>query len=254
MYLVLTIWLTSIFIATAASSLYVRYTGKSDAIYAMYVIYLALSQIIAARLVFLDLGIQTFVVPAAVLIFPFTYQLTDMVNEYFGRNETHKMIFIAFITQVLMAFFVWMATIMPIIPSKQYLDAPWKEIFGLSIRITAASWISYLITENLDAIIFAKIRELTGKKHLWIRSVLSDAPMLALDSLIFVTLAFYGVVPFNIYISIIIGQIATKWFSGIVDTPFIYLERFIVESKLETLDRVISIIVGEVKPKLIEYH
>lgn len=245
MYFVLFLWILSITIATIFSSLYIRYSGRPDAVYAMYVIYLALSQIIAARLVNFDLGLAVFVVPAAVLIFPFTYQLTDMVNEYFGRKETHKMILTAFITQVLMVFFIWMASLMPIIESKKYLEGPWNEIFGLSVRITAASWISYLITENLDAVLFAKIRKITGKKHLWIRSVLSDAPMLALDSFIFVTLAFYGVVPFIVYVEIILGQLAVKWFSGILDTPFIYLERYFVEGKLAWTESLLGIKIKE---------
>ncbi len=238
------IWIFSIFIATVASSLYLRYTGRADAIYSMYIVYLALSQIIASKLAIFDLGFISFTVPTAVLIFPFTYQLTDMINEYFGRKETHRMIFTAFITQVLMVLFIWMATIMPPAPFWEYQKA-WFYLFGLSIRITAASWISYLITENLDAILFAKIRDITGKKHLWIRSVASDVPMLLLDSLIFVTLAFYGEVPFNVLISIIIGQIATKWFSGVVDTPFIYLERYIVESELHWVKRIFKLRIPE---------
>ncbi len=228
------VWLLSLFIATLLGSYYVRVKGKSDAIIATYIIYLAISQIMAAKIAVFDLGFASFVVPTAVIIFPFTFQLTDMVNEYFGRMETHRMIFIAFVTQVLMVFFIWFSNILP--PASFWsLQEPWLEIFNLSIRITAASWISFLITENLDAIIFAKIKERTGKKHLWVRSVLSDAPMLALDSFIFVTLAFYGLMPI---VPLIIGQIVLKWFSGLVDTPFIYLERYIVEGEMKWASKI----------------
>jgi len=236
------LWIWSIFIATLLSSYYVRVAKRSDAILAMYVIYLALSQIIAAKIVKLTILDYTFIVPAAVLIFPFTVQLTDMVNEYFGRMETHRMIFIAFVTQVLMSFFLWMSVIMtPFEMWMTELGGPevgqkfWETIFFSSIRITIASWTSFLIVENLDAIVFAKIREITGQKHLWIRSVFSDVPMLALDSFIFVTLAFYGVVPLDVIFLMIYGQVMTKWFSGVIDTPFIYLERWVVESDFSWL-------------------
>ncbi|MHA1612499.1 MAG: VUT family protein, partial [Promethearchaeota archaeon] len=68
-------------------------------------------------------------------------------------------------------------------------------------------------------------------KYLWIRSVLSDIPMLALDSVIFVTFAF-GIFGGNwaIVLSTIWGQMVTKWFFGIIDTPFLYLDRWIVNS------------------------
>ncbi|MGQ9469262.1 MAG: queuosine precursor transporter [Nitrososphaerales archaeon] len=228
-------WLLSLFIATFVSSYYVRVKRKPDAIIATYVVYLTMSQIIAAKIAVFDFGLLSFTVPAAVLIFPFTFQLTDMVNEYFGRMETHRMIFIAFITQVLMVFFIFFSNTLP--PADFWnLQEPWTIIFNLSIRITIASWTSFLITENLDAILFAKIREKTGKRHLWVRSVLSDAPMLALDSLIFVTLAFYGVYDPIVIVHLIIGQIITKWFSGLVDTPFIYLEGYVVESEMKWMN------------------
>jgi len=60
--------------------------------------------------------------------------------------------------------------------------------------------------------------------------------MLALDGPIFVILAFHGLVSIEILITLIIGQIATKWFSGLVDTPFIYLERYVVESDLKWMN------------------
>lgn len=244
---VFALWIWAIFIATVVSSYYVRVKRKPDAIIAMYVIYLALSQIIAAKIVALNILGFVFFVPAAVLIFPFTFQLTDMVNEYFGRWETHRMIFIAFATQVLMCFFLWMSCIMPPAPFwGEEAQAYWEKFFWQSIRITAASWISYLITENLDAILFAVIRRRTGVKHLWLRSVFSDVPMLALDSFIFVTLAF-APLPFlpsqftwGQILLMIYGQIMTKWFSGVIDTPFIYLERYVVEGEFGWLRRLLQ--------------
>ena len=228
------VWLLSLFIATIVGSYYVRVKRKSDAIIAIYIIYLALSQIMAAKIAVFDFGFASFVVPTAVLIFPFTFQLTDMVNEYFGRMETHRMIFIAFVTQVLMIFFIWFSNILP--PASFWeLQEPWLDIFNLSIRITIASWVSFLITENLDAIIFAKIRKRTGRKHLWVRSVFSDAPMLVLDSFLFVSLAYYGLLPI---VPLIIGQIILKWLSGLADTPFIYLERYVVEGEIKWASKI----------------
>ncbi len=236
---VLVVWLLTLFIATAASSIYVRTTGKPDALYAMYVVYLALSQVLASKLAVFDFGVIAFVAPAAAIIFPFTFQITDMVNEYFGRKETHRMIFIAFITQVLMVAFIYMAN--ELVPASFWgLQDAWLQIFNLSIRITAASWISFLITENLDAVVFAKIREWTGAKYLWIRNVGSDVPMLFLDSAIFIPLAFYGVVPTSVLFDMIVFQAFVKWFSGVLDTPFIYLDRYLVKSDLSWLEKLLG--------------
>lgn len=227
-FLIFIFWILSLCIATSFIALYIRKFQKTEGIIAVYVIYLAVSQILAAKIAVF----WNWTAPAAVIIFPFTFQITDTMNEHFGQKETHKMIFIAFITQILMVIFIWFGNSLEPASFWWIDNEQWKTIFSQSIGITAASWISFLLTENMDAWIYQKIKTWTNGKHLWIRSVLSDIPMLALDSLIFVTLAFgvfennWDIVPATIW-----GQMLTKWFFGTLDTPFMYLDRFIVNFK-----------------------
>jgi len=228
-YLILVFWVLSLFLSTSFIALYIRKYKKSDIIIAVYVVYIALSQILAAKIAVFWI----WTAPAAVIIFPFTFQLTDTMNEHFGQKETHKMIFIAFITQILMVIFIWFGNSLEPVVWWEFDNEQWKGIFELSLGITAASWISFLLTENLDAWLYQKIKKWTKGKMLWVRSVLSDIPVLALDSVIFVTLAFgvfspsqWAIVPMTI-----LGQLITKWFFGVLDTPFMYLDRFIVNYK-----------------------
>ncbi len=222
--IIILIWFCTLTFASIAIPWYIRKYRRADFAIALYVIYLALSQIIASKIAGFDLGFKTFFAPAAVLIFPFTFQITDIVNEAFGRFEVHRMIFIAFATQVLMTFFLWLATIISPAPFWQFQPS-WHNIFSLVPRITLASWIAFLVSENLDAILYAKIRSLTKGRYLWMRNVFSDIPSLAIDSLIFVTIAFYGVMPL---LPLIMGQVILKWIVGIADTPFMYLSRKIL--------------------------
>lgn len=213
---------------------------KPDVAIAMYVLYLAISQIMAAKIGDFSIGSFQITAPTAVLIFPFTFQITDIVNEFFGQKATHRMILIAFISQIFMTLFIWFS--IQIDPASFWgfswgsdpteSQAFWSIFLGSTIRITAASWISFLVNENLDAILYAKLRKITQGKRLWIRNVLSDIPTLALDSLLFVTIAFYGVM--DIW-PVILGQILTKWFFGVIDTPFMYLSRAIVDGKVNFL-------------------
>lgn len=237
------IWIIVIFLSTIFISQYTKMQDRSDVAIAFYVLFITLSQILAAKIGDFSVGPLQITAPVAVIIFPFTFQLTDMVNESFGRKEVYRMIGIAFITQILMTTFIWFSIIID--PAGYWgfdwgstpaeSQAFWETFLGSSIRITVASWISFVITESLDAFIYSKIRKLTKGKHLWIRNVFSDVPMLALDSFIFVTIAFFGVMPLW---DIIIGQILTKWFFGVIDTPFMYLSRGIIEDKITFLDNI----------------
>ncbi|MBY8989657.1 MAG: queuosine precursor transporter [Candidatus Lokiarchaeota archaeon] len=211
---------------------------REDVAIAFYVLFMAMSQILATKIGDFSIGSLTITAPVAVLIFPFTFQITDIVNENFGQKATHRMIFIAFITQIFMTIFIWFSIEVTSAPfwgfdfGSDPVEAQrfWASFLGSTLRITAASWIAFLITENLDALLFAKIKKYTKGKHLWVRNVFSDIPTLALDSIIFVTIAFGGVFPI---VSVIWGQILTKWFFGVVDTPFMYLSRGITSGKIK---------------------
>lgn len=221
------VWVLSLFLSTVFMSIYVRKVQKTEAITAVYVIYLALSQILALKIV----KIGMWEAPAGVLTFPFLYQLTDTMNEHFGRKETHRMILIAFLTQVLMVIFIYFSNALPAGDSWWIDPQAWAAIFQQQTAIVAASWITFLLTNNLDAIVYTWVRKLTKGKYLWIRSVFSDVPMLMLDSAIFITLGF-GVFQglwFLVW-DLIVAQTITKWIFGVVDTPFIYLDRWIVNS------------------------
>ncbi|MFX0003662.1 MAG: queuosine precursor transporter [Candidatus Hodarchaeota archaeon] len=237
MWLVLIVWIIVIFSATVLISQYIKVYQREDIAIAFYILFITMSQILAAKIGDFSIGAYEITAPVAVLIFPFTFQITDMVNENFGRKKTHQMILIAFFTQIIMSIFIWFSIEIPAasfwgfdwgsdpVTAQQF----WLNFLGSTLRITAASWIAFLITENLDALLFAKFKELTKGKNLWFRNVFSDIPTLALDSIIFVSIAFGGLFPIW---PIIWGQILTKWFFGVIDTPFMYISRGIVSGKI----------------------
>jgi uncharacterized integral membrane protein (TIGR00697 family) len=242
MWLILLIWVITIFISTVFISQYIKIQQKEDVAIAFYILFITISQIIAAKIGDFSIGALQITAPVAVLIFPFTFQITDMVNENFGQRRTHRMIFIAFVTQILMAIFLWFS--IEIIPAPFWGGDPstaqqyWVSFLGSTLRITAASWIAFIITENLDALLYAKFKKLTKNRFLWFRNVFSDIPTLALDSLIFVSVAFLGDYPLIVVGEMILGQILTKWFFGVIDTPFMYLSRSITSGQIKLFNNI----------------
>ena len=249
MWLVLLLWVVVIFISTVLISQYVKMQNREDVAVAFYILFITMSQILAAKIgVFLDIPGSPITAPVAVLIFPFTFQITDMVNENFGRRRTHRMILIAFITQIIMSIFIWFSIEVPAAPFWGFdwgltpIEAQqfWINFLGSTVRITIASWISFVITENLDAILFSKIKQLTKGKKLWIRNIFSDIPTLALDSILFISIAFVGEFPIDTILLMIWGQMVTKWFFGVIDTPFMYLSRGIINGKINLMGSLFS--------------
>jgi len=223
-------WIVSLTISTYFSAYIVRKFKKYGftVLTSLYTIYLAVAQIVGARIVELDLGFYTLLADAGVFIYPFIAQVIDMINEVYGRKMAHLAIIITFITQVLLVIFIALTNSLHPAPFFRYEEA-WQNIFSLSIRITIASWITFLICQNLDAIVFDKLKRTFIKQertfkysdifnpYIWLRSSVSDIVDLTLDSVIFVTLAFYGVAPI---LPLIIGQIISKNIIGFIDNPW----------------------------------
>jgi queuosine precursor transporter len=217
-------WILLITAITFLGAWYVRRYNRPDALIALYVTFVILSQIIAAKIAQFDLGFWTVTAPAAAIIYPVTYLFTDIVNEKFGRLVTHRMIAIAFVANLAMVFFLWIATRLTPAPfwSNQ---TGWVAIFGLVPRITLGSMVAFMASENLDAVVYSWFKKITKGKYLWMRSAFSNIPALTIDTFIFITIAFYGTMPIG---GLFEGQIATKYLVGLVSVPFLYFNRWIM--------------------------
>jgi queuosine precursor transporter len=217
-------WILLITAITFLGAWYARRYERPDALIALYVTFVILSQIIAVKIAQFDLGFWTVTAPAAAIIYPVTYLFTDVVNEKFGRIVTHRMIAIAFAANLAMVFFLWLASNLTPAPFWGN-QAGWNAIFGMVPRITLASMVAFLASENLDALVYSWTRKITRGKHLWMRSVFSSIPALTIDTFIFITIAFYGTMPLG---DLFTGQIATKYLVGLISVPFLYFNRWIM--------------------------
>ena len=194
---------------------------------AFYTIYLGVSQIVAVRIVRFDLGFYSLFAPAAVFLYPFVAQALDMINEVYGISKARMAILIAFLTQILLVLFLIITAALP--PAPFFLqEEAWQKIFHQGIRITAASWGSFLICQNLDAHIFSWLKRRYEQRVL-LRSVSSDLLNLTVDSFLFVLFAFWGVAPVG---PLILGQVISKNVIGLLDTPWFLWYRKMVKLSL----------------------
>ena len=218
------IWAAAISLLALGSAWYVRKYERIDAILALYVTLAVAASIFASKTIAFDLGFGDFFAPGAVLIFSVTFLLTDIVNEKFGKKEVYRMIALGLSAQLaflLFSYLVLNATGAPFFTNQ----AAFESIFGMVPRIVAAGLVAFLVSEFLDANLFQWFKNLTGGKHLWMRNAFSSLPAMAIDSIVFVSLAFWGVMPI---MPLIIGLTVTKWLVGIVDIPFMYASRAIM--------------------------
>ncbi|MDR2854944.1 MAG: queuosine precursor transporter [Methanomicrobiales archaeon] len=197
------------------------------ALLGFFIMLLVISQIFAARPAEFNLYLLSFTAPTAIIAYSFTAMVNDMINEIYGERCTHLAINIALVTQVLMVILIYLASIVP--PSIFFEhEAAWQDIFSLSIRIICASWISFFVCQHFDTWIFARLKEKLPKR-LAVRGIVSNAMNLTLDSFIFITIAFAGVMPI---LPLILGQICMKNLLMLFGMPwFIAYKKKLVSGK-----------------------
>lgn len=165
-------------------------------------------------------------VPAAIVAYPLTFLMTDVIGEIWGKEEANKTVKLGFICQMISLALIGGAILLPVAPFADN-QAQFTAILGSSFRVVFASMIGYLVSQSWDVWIFHKVRDAYIKKHgstkggRWIWNNASTMTSQIIDTAIFITIAFIGVVP-NIW-TMILSQYLVKFVYALLDTPFFYL-------------------------------
>ncbi len=175
---------------------------------------------------------STLALPGAALAYALTFFASDAYAELYGRRAAQVMVNIAFFLNFVMLALVWSTILAPAAGSSPVSSDAFAAVLGPSTNIVIGSLAAYLVSQNWDVVIFHRIRDWTGGKHLWLRNLGSTASSQLIDTVIFVGLAFFLVpqalgtgdpLPLGLVASLIVGQYLLKLSIAVVDTPFVYL-------------------------------
>ena len=183
----------------------------------VFVSSLVLSNILATKL-WVIMGV---IIPAGVITYPVTFLITDIIGEVYGQKQAQWAVWAGFICSLFALMFSYIATLLP--PAAFFKHQEFFEImFGQVGRITIASLCAYLVSQYCDVWLFHLIRDKTNGKHLWLRNNVATIISQLWDTIIFIVIAFYGIVPTTTLFPMIWGQWCFKIVMALCDTPFCY--------------------------------
>lgn len=194
------------------------YSSRFVALAVFYTVALVVSNIIAGKLFTLG-GV---VLPAAVFLFPIVYILDDVIPEVYGWRAARTVIWFGFAANLFAVCFFLLTLALPA-PGFWKGQAAFVTVLGFTPRLLAASFTAYLVGTHVNAWIMVWMRRLTGGRWLWTRTVGSTIVGESLDSTIFMTFAFYGVVPMVVLPGMILAQATFKIAYEAAATPLTYL-------------------------------
>lgn len=155
------------------------------------------------------------------LLFPLSYIFGDILTEVYGYKRVRKIIWIGFAMNVLMAL-VFMGVIALPEAAEGGNGEAFKAVLGLTPRIVLASVLAYSVGEFSNSYILAKMKVWMNGKMLWARTIGSTLVGEGFDTAIFVMIAFYGVLPNDLLVAIIISNYIFKVGIEVLFTPVTY--------------------------------
>jgi hypothetical protein len=157
--------------------------------------------------------------PAGVLAYCITFVVTDVIGEIWGKERANRVVFSGFIALLVAFLLIRLALAWNAAPFWTEQKA-FSAVLGSTSRIIIASFIAYLASQYHDVWAFHVWRRITGERHLWLRNTASTVVSQFIDTLVFITIAFYGTMPI---VPLIKGQYLIKVLIALLDTPFVYL-------------------------------
>lgn len=197
----------------------------------LFVGILVLSNILAAKMV--KLG--PFVFDGGTLLFPLSYIFGDVLTEVYGYKASRKVIWTGLAMLVLMSLNVSIVGALPAEPSWE-LQGAYDSILSVVPRIALASILGYFAGEYSNSVVLSRLKVLMKGRRLWVRTIGSTLVGEALDTVVFVAVAFAGLYPAGVLAVMMLSNYLFKCSIEILFTPLTYRAVAYVKRR-EDLDR-----------------
>jgi uncharacterized integral membrane protein (TIGR00697 family) len=184
-------------------------------------------------------GGEAVIISVGMIPFPVTFLLTDLLNEFYGKQAARAVTWVGFAMTIFTFVLVNVAVALPIASFTDGADwqginqGAFSNVFGGGKRILAGSLVAYVIAQFADIGIFHLIKKKSGNRLLWLRATGSTVVSQAIDTVVITVVAWTGTLPTSKIIALIATSYVVKLLVAISLTPAIYAGHAVVEKVLK---------------------
>lgn len=212
-----------------------------DVVLGLFVAVLIVSNIASSAKI-ADLGAITLgpinfplIFDAGTLIFPLSYIFGDVLTEVYGYSASRRVIWIGFAALLLVSVTLMLVGAMPgesnwlatnaagDSAAADFGQQAFQKTLGLTWRIVLGSLMAFWSGSFLNDFVLAKMKVRANGRFLWMRTIGSTLIGEGVDTIIFALVAFLGVLPMDILLSLILANYVFKCGVEILFTPLTYL-------------------------------
>ena len=160
--------------------------------------------------------------PGSAILFPITYIFGDILTEVYGYQRARRVIWIGLFCSIIATVTYGFVSVLP--PAAGFLDnQAYVTVLGQVPRIAEAGWLAFFIGENVNSVILSLMKKWTKGKYLWTRMIGSTIVGELVDTTIFISLAFTGVLDPSLVAKTVIYLYLWKLIVEIALTPITYI-------------------------------
>lgn len=209
----------------------------------VFTIYLILASMFIAALVASNLIFQKFFywnpfgwfkfeLSVGILPYPITFLITDIISEIYGRKKANQVVIAGIFASFFSMGIILIANYTSAIDNSPVNNELFSKVFGLSPIAVLASMLAYLFAQFIDIRIFHFWKRKTNGRHLWLRNNFSTFSSQFIDTFTVVTLlCSFGVLPWNLFKTLLISGFLFKIIIALLDTPILYLVVYLFRSR-----------------------
>lgn len=177
-----------------------------------------------------------------IILWPVIFLLTDLINEYYGKDGVRKL---TYITVGLISFTFILLSIALKIPATSFSpvsDSVFSTVFGQSQWIIVGSIIAFLCSQLIDVYVFWAFKQVTGDKHIWLRATGSTMVSQLIDTFVVQFIAFVlpGKWPFNEFVVNASWGYVFKLLVALALIPLIYVGHYVIGKYIHKKDHLIN--------------
>ena len=186
-------------------------------------VWLSIATILANITVCKMIDVFSFTTSLGNVLFASTFLATDIMSEKYSKNDAKKGVYLSIFSGITFVI-ITQLTLLFIPSSDDVVNASMINLFSISIRTITASMFMFFVSNMVDIHLYNKLKEKYPNK-LWLRNNISTILCNCIENYFFNTLAFIGIFPMPIIISIATTTTIIEIIIAICDTPFLYLSK-----------------------------
>ena len=195
-----------------------------------FVSLIVLGNMVYQKFVCLQFPFHQFELSVGAILYPLTFQVTDLIVEFYGKEKAQFCVKLAVFINILVAMIITFMDYLPATTWSKINDEMFHDVFGYYGVAFIGSIIACYTSQVVDVGLYLYISRLTNGQHLWLRNIVSTGISLFIDTIVVIVfMTTFNIFPIEQMWILIANSYSWKLFFTVCSVPLFYIGIFTIK-------------------------